>query len=137
MRCAVIFFSRKNRIKICDIAKGLVKGIESQGHQVDLIDGYKEQEKKLTMYRYIALGTEAMDFFGKIPEVIPKYLTNAGIVAGKPGFAFIIKSFTGSQKALMRLMRTMEHEGMFLRFSEVLESPQHAEAIGEKLHIQQ
>jgi hypothetical protein len=136
MRCAVVFFSNKNRMKLCDIARGLVRGIESQGHQVDIIDGYREQEKKLTIYQYIAIGTEAMDFFGKIPDIISKYLAGAGIVGGKPGFAFVIKTFTGSQGALMRLMKAMEHEGMFLRFSDILEGPSHAEAIGKRLHIQ-
>ena len=39
MRVAVIFFTSKNRNKLINTTKGLVHGIESQGHQVDLIDG--------------------------------------------------------------------------------------------------
>ena len=135
MRVAVIFFSSKNRNKLMNASKGLVRGIESQGHQVDLIDGDKEIGKKLTAYQYVAVGTESLGFLGKIPGKISKFLSQAGLITGKKSFAFVIKAFFGAQKALLNLMKSMEHEGMYLRFSDIFDNPAHAEVIGKRIHI--
>ena len=136
MRVAVVFFSGKRREFLRDIAQGLVHGIESQGHHVDLIDGDREVGKKLTTYQYLAVGTEALGFLGKTSEKITHFLGQSGSVIGKKCFAFVTKAFVGSQKALLRLMKRMEHEGMYLIFSDVLANPAHAEAIGKRLHIE-
>ncbi len=136
MRTAVIFFSGKNREKILNLAKALARGIESQGHQVDIIDGDRDVNSKLTIYQYIAVGTESVSLFGgKIPEKISTFLASAGMVAGKRSFAFVAKTPLGSQKALSRLMKQMESEGMYLKYSEVLNSQVEAEEIGKRLHI--
>ena len=42
MRIAVIYFAGGQRNKLVEVSKGLVKGIEAQGHQVDLIDGDRD-----------------------------------------------------------------------------------------------
>jgi menaquinone-dependent protoporphyrinogen IX oxidase len=136
MRVAVVFFSGRKREFLRDIAKALVQGIESQGHRVDLIDGDREIGKKLTTYQYLAVGTEALGFLGKTSEKITHFLGQSGSVGGKKCFAFVTKTLFGSQKALLRLMKRMEHEGMYLTFSDVLASPVHAEAIGKRLHIE-
>ncbi|MBN2532125.1 MAG: hypothetical protein JXB88_04505 [Spirochaetales bacterium] len=136
MRVAVIFFSSDKRELLRNIAKGLVHGIESQGHHVDLIDGGREVGKKLTIYQYIAVGTEALGFSGKTPENITHFLGQSGSIIGKKCFAFVIKTLFGSQKALINLMKRMEREGMYLTFSDILTSPELAEAIGKKLHIE-
>jgi Trp operon repressor len=57
------------------------------------------------------------------------------MVAGKRSFAFITKNVFGAPKALVRLMKNMEKEGMFLKYSSILNSPQEAEEIGKRLHI--
>ncbi|MBN2441975.1 MAG: hypothetical protein JXJ04_11530 [Spirochaetales bacterium] len=135
MRVAVIFFSTDKRTQLIDISKALVRGIESQGHQVDLIDGLKNIGKKLTAYQYIVLGTESLGFMGKIPEKISSFLSHAGMIGGKRCSAFIIKALLGTQKALLNLMKLMEQEGMYLTFSDIFESTGHAEMIGKKLHV--
>jgi menaquinone-dependent protoporphyrinogen IX oxidase len=136
MRVAVVFFSGQKREVLRNIAKGLVHGIEAQGHHVDLMDGTMEMGKKLTIYQYIAIGTEAFGFLGKTPEKISHFLSQSGSVIGKKCFAFVIKSLFGSQRALLSLMKRMEKEGMYLTFSDILTSPLHAEVIGKKLHIE-
>ncbi len=137
MRVVVVFFEGKNRSKSLDIAKALTRGIESQGHQVDLVDGDRDVNTKLTIYRYIAVGASAINTFGgKIPENVVKFLNGAGVVAGKRSFAFVAKGGLRITKTLSALMKAMEHEGMYLKFSEVLTSSEEAEAIGKRLHIQ-
>ena len=136
MRVAVVFFPDKKRDKLLSICKGLGRGLETQGHQVDIIDGSRDVNSKLTIYKYVAVGTEAVSLFGgKIPEKASTFLASAGIVSGKRCFAFIIKSFMGAPKALYRLMKAMEKEGMFIKSQEILQSDVEAEEIGKRLLI--
>ena len=136
MRAAVVFFATNSRDRILNITRSLARGIESQGHQVDIIDGVHDVNAKLTMYQYIAVGTEpAGNFGGKIPEKVGQFLNSSGMVAGKRSFAFVTKNLSGASKALSRLMKSMEKEGMFIKFSAVLSSAQEAEEIGKRLHI--
>ncbi len=136
MRTAVVFFSTNSRDRILNLVRALARGMEAQGHQVDIIDGNHDINAKLTMYQYIAVGTEPLaNFSGKIPEKVGHYLGSSGMVAGKRCFAFVSKNTFGSSKALVRLMKSMEKEGMFLKYSSVLISPQEAEEIGKRLHI--
>ena len=94
MRVAVVFIPENNRDRILNISRALVKGIESQGHTVDLIDGRRDINTKLTIYKYIAVGTENKTFFsGKIPDKVPHFLASSGVVAGKRCFAYVPKSF--------------------------------------------
>lgn len=136
MRVAVIYFPPEDSKKLLDLSKGLAAGLEAQGHQVDIIDGKKDVNAKLTVYKYIALGTGAINFFGgKIPESVGRFLSNAGMVAGKRCFAFVQKTKFRAEKTLSVLMKTMEEEGMYLKFSDVLTSTEMAKEVGKRLHI--
>lgn len=137
MRTAVVFVPDKSRDKLMDVSKGLARGIESQGHQVDLVDGGRDVTTKLTVYQYVAIGTEVTSFFGgKIPPSVAEFLSQAGIVGGKRCFAFVLKKPIGATKGLQTLMKKMEGEGMFLKYSEVLSTPEEAEEIGKRLNIE-
>ncbi len=136
VRTAVVFFTTKNRERILSIAKSLARGIEKQGHQVDIIDGDHDVNSKLTMYRYIAVGTEPLSAIGgKIPAKVAQFLNSSGMVAGRRSYAFVTKNLLGAGRALSRLMKRMEHEGMYLKNSGIVTSPQEAEEIGRKLHV--
>ena len=119
------------------ISKGLAKGLESKGHFVDVIDGDQDIGKKLSLYSYIAVGGVAEGGFGgKINEKISTFLANAGMVTGKKSFAFILKKGMRLTKTLQSLMSVMEHEGMFIKYSDILSSAEEAEEVGKRLHIQ-
>ncbi len=136
MRIVVVFIPGQNREKLLNIAKGLARGIEQQGHQVDIVDGSRDVNTKLTIYEYICIGTEPSSLFGgRIPSRIGEFLGAAGIVTGKRSFAFVIKKGVSSLKSLSRLMKTMETEGMMLKFSEILTSVEEAVEIGKRLRI--
>ena len=62
MRIAVIYFAGTKRDKLVKLSRGLSRGLEKQGHQVDIIDAERDVNTKLTIYNYIALGT-ALDKF--------------------------------------------------------------------------
>ena len=136
MRVGVVYFAERNKTKLREVSQGLAKGIEALGHQVDLIDALAQTDARLTMYDYLALGTEAVSFFrGKIPAKIPQYLANAGTATGKRCFAFVLNHPIAANRALLKLMKAMEHEGMYLKYSEILSSKEQAEAIGKRLTI--
>ena len=136
MRVAVVFFSGRNREKIRDLATGLARGIEKQGNQVDVFDGARDSNVKLTIYRYIAVGMEPSgSFSGKVPDLVKSFLASSGVVSGKKSYAFVSRSAFGTAKSLSNLMRSMEGEGMFLKNSDVLRSGVEAEEIGKRLHI--
>lgn len=135
MRTAVVFIAPKNRAKMLELAQALARGIESQGHQVDVVDGTRDVNTKLTIYKYLAIGTEPITFTGKISDTVGPYLSNAGIISGKRCYSFVPKAFFGANRALVRLMKNMEHEGLFLKNSTILTSPEEAEEVGRRLHI--
>lgn len=136
MRVAVIFFSGNNRERVLNLSRALARGVESQGHQVDIVDGNHDINTKLTIYRYIAVGTEQISTLGrKIPRQVSQFLSSSGMVSGKRCFAFVPKNLFGAGKALSRLMKGMEKEGMYLKNSAIFTSPQEAEEVGKRLHI--
>ena len=136
MRVAVIFVPQNKREKLLEISKALASGIQSQGHQVDIVDASRDVNTKLTIYEYIAIGTEVVSLFGgKIPAKVSEFLRASGMVVGKRAFAFVTKKAIGADKGLQRLMKQMEGEGMFLKFSDVLSSSAEATEIGKRLKI--
>ncbi|MDC7232388.1 MAG: hypothetical protein PQJ58_04095 [Spirochaetales bacterium] len=135
MRVAVLYF-RNGSEKVKKIASHLSRGVESLGHQVTLIDAETDYDTKLTIYEYIIIGTVSNSFFtSKISDRITDYLQNAGKVSGTKCYAFMVKNGLFVQKSLHLLMKTMEKEGMFLKISDVISTPEEAELIGKKLHI--
>ena len=136
MRVAVLFFGGGKRDRVAGIARGLAAGLEKMGHQVDVIDGDRDVNAKLTIYEYIAIGTSPISMFrGRIDSKVGEYLGNAGMIGGKRAFAFVASSPFGAPRALANLMKGIEHEGVFIRYSEVLRSKEEAEAIAARLKL--
>ncbi len=136
MRIAVVYFPVAGGDRLKSLAQAVATGVEEQGHTVQIIDATKEPEKKLTMYEYLCIGTEPLSFLsGKVPDSIQRYLSQAGVVAGKRCFAFVAKRGLATGRCLSRLMARMEGEGMFLKYSEVLSGPEQAKEISKRLNI--
>ncbi len=138
MNICVLFFGGSKREKMVEAARGLAKGIESQGiHTVQIVDGEKESDKKLTSFHYIAVGAPSENLLGgKISPKIKNFLQSCGMISGKRSFAFTINSGIRTMKTLQAVMRTIEHEGMYLKVSDIISSGSQAEAIGAKLHVE-
>lgn len=136
MNTAIIYFYKNKKDVLLKIAKGIAKGIQAQGHQVDIVDGNKDTDKSLFAYKYIVIGAETVSAFGgKLPEGLTKFYKKASRLAGKRSCAFTNKSLLGSEKTLSCLMKAMEGEGMFLTYSEILKDDLYAEEVGKKLKI--
>ncbi len=136
MRVCIIIIYQQDVGKLLEISKGLAEGLSVNGHQVDIIDGVKDQGKKVSFYDYIAIGTDSINVFGgKIPSHVATFLGQCGTVSGKRCFAFINKGGIRKNKSLRALMDVMEHEGMYLKYSEIISSRAEAKEIGKRLHI--
>ncbi|MDR2729481.1 MAG: hypothetical protein LBB81_01115 [Treponema sp.] len=116
-----------------DYVLSLVKGMESMGHRVDIVDAWTEDGFKLPAYEYIAVVTEPVSVLsGKILPLVAKVLAAGSTLAGKKSAAFIKKTGLFSNRALANLMKAMEKEGMVINWSELLFNAPHAEAIGKR-----
>ncbi len=137
MRVAVVYYAHTNDRKLLELSQGLARGISANGHDVDIINAKVQGgDKKLSFYEYLAVGTEAVTAFGgTIPEGITQYLKQSGTLSGKRCFAFVLKKSLRPMKSLAKLMKVMEAEGMYLKFSEILMKPTDAEEIGKRLHV--
>lgn len=136
MRVCVIIFPKDRDAKLKQIAEALAAGIGKNGHTVDVIDGSREQGKKISYYDYIAMGTDAANTLGgRIPNSVQNFLSQCGTVQGKRCFAFISRGGIRKNKTLKALMDAMEHEGMYLKNSQLMSNNAEAGEVGKRLHI--
>ncbi len=134
--CVLYASASKESQKIKAISKAIAEGISSQGHQVDIIDMKLDMGKKVSFYNYLIFGTEASTFWGgKLPSTVAQFLTTAGSVSGIRSMGFIAKGGVRSMKTLQSLMKIMEHEGLFLKKSEIVTKVDYARAVGKHLQI--
>ncbi len=130
-----IAYSGANK-KIEEMAKSLYKGLEQQGFNlIDIVDIDKDSDKKLTGYKYILFGCgKVSTFSNQIPRGFNNFLKNCGHITGKHAYIFTSKGFF-AQGFLSKLMAELEKEGVVLKTSSVLRSPEEARVIGSRLHI--
>lgn len=135
MRICIVYSGKTDK-KLEEISKALAVGIDNQGsHIVDLVDIDTESEKKLTSYKYILFGCGKVNTFStKVPKNMVTFVKHCGHVTGKQVFAYTTKGVF-AQKFLLNFMGLLESEGVFLRTSSIIGSPQEAKIIGSKLHI--
>ena len=133
MRIAIVS-APAQRGKMPDYIQSMAKGMESMGHRVDIIDAWTEDGFRLPGYEYVAVVSQPLSTFsGKIPECISKVLGAGSSLVGKKSAAFIKKSGLFNNRALARLMRAMEKEGMRVNWSDVIFNGPHAEALGKHI----
>ena len=80
----------------------------------------------------VSLGSYALfEFVGIVPDLSNILSWICGVC-----FAFVVKGGLRSQKTLSLLMKAMEGEGMYLKFSDVLKKPDVAYALGKRLNVE-
>jgi hypothetical protein len=108
--------------------------MESMGHRVDVIDAWTGDGLRLPGYEYLVVAAESTTLFsGNMPESLPYILSVASSLVGKKAAAFLKKTSPFTGKALAKLMRAMEKEGMVVNWSDIILSPDHAEALGKRV----
>ncbi len=122
MRVALVYVPAREPEPLAALAKAMARALESAGHFVDLALVRADESPRLTGYDYVVIGTESASALGKIPDRVAKTLAQAGMVAGKRSMAFLRKGGLRPEKALARLMKAMEAEGMVVNCAEIVSS---------------
>ena len=120
MRVALVYIPVKGPEALEKIAKAMARALEAAGHFVDLLAARPGDSPRLTGYDYIVIGTESATAFGKISGKVAQFLAQAGMLAGKRSMAFLRKGGLRPERALSRLMKAMEAEGMVVNCAELV-----------------
>jgi hypothetical protein len=126
MRIAVVFVPAKDKAKIEAAAKAMARELEKKGHMVDVGEARRDDTLRLTGYDYVVFGTESASLMGKIPDRVASVLAQSGTLTGKRSMSFLRKGGLRPEKALARLMKAMEAEGMVVNCAEVIGSEEEA-----------
>jgi menaquinone-dependent protoporphyrinogen IX oxidase len=136
MRVCVLYSDAGNDTTCKELASSLAEGISTQGHIVDTIDMCHDAGKIISFYEYFAIGTSSTSFWGgKIPDHVTSFLKQSGSISGKRCFAFVSKRGIRQAKTLQTLMRAMESQGMYLKYSDILSNRGYAKEVGKRLII--
>ena len=120
MRVALVYIPAKAPEALAAVSKAMARALEAAGHFVDLSQARPDESPHLTGYDYVVIGTESATALGKISPCVAQCLAQAGMVSGKRSMAFLRKSGLRPEKALSRLMKTMEAEGMVVNCAEIV-----------------
>lgn len=130
----ILIIHTTNR-KITDFAKSIKKGIESNGHKVDLLSTeYKDKMVTFFPYDIIIVGSHALGFFkGKIDHKLKKFLHECKRASGKKVITFVNGKIFAANSANKNLMAEMEHMGCFVYDFRVFKNADEAEEFGKQI----
>jgi hypothetical protein len=136
MRVALVYIPAKAPEALAAVAKAMARALEAKGHFVDLAQARADESPRLTGYDYLVVGTESATAFGKIPERVAQFLAQAGMVSGKRSMAVLRKSGLRPERALNRLMKAMEAEGMIVNCAELVTNEANASAAAREAPVE-
>jgi menaquinone-dependent protoporphyrinogen IX oxidase len=136
MRVALVYIPAKAPEALAALSKAMARTLESAGHFVDLAQARADESPRLTGYDYIVIGTESDSPMGKIPARVAQFLSQAGMVTGKRSMAFLRKTGLRPEKALSRLMKAMEAEGMVVNCAELVTNDASAAAAAREAPVE-
>jgi menaquinone-dependent protoporphyrinogen IX oxidase len=136
MRVALVYIPSKSPEAIAALAKAMARSLESAGHFVDVSEARADDSPRLTGYDYVIVGTESAGLFGKIPDRVARFLAQAGTITGKRSMAFLRKGGLRPEKALNRLMKAMEAEGMIVNCAELVRNEAAAAAAARSAPVE-
>jgi hypothetical protein len=132
MRIAIIAASA-GKPGVPPYVTALARGMEAAGHRVDILDCRTGDGARLPGYEYLVVYAEPVSLLrASLPETLHRMLAS-GYVVGKKSAAFLKKTGPFATRALKRLMRSMEQEGMLVNWSEIIRSIPQAEALGRQI----
>jgi len=93
-------------------AEAMAREFRLKGYEVDLVAGTKGESPRFAMADYIVVATEPLGLSGKIPPRLADLLGQTPGAPGKRSMAVLLKRGPFRNKAVGRLMKAMEKEGM-------------------------
>jgi hypothetical protein len=134
MRILILHFLNKQNSKYTAILKNLEAAVTNNGHQVTVVDAKDLNNLHFAMYEYIAVVTVSEKTIGaKLPQNMLEILSQHGSLSGIKGCSLVVKKGLSSEKMSRLVMHAMEREGMVIDYFQIIESADHAKAIGKKI----
>ena len=138
MKAAVVYFDSSRFRKIELFSNSLAKGISGQYEdlKVDVINGEESVGKKLSGYAYIvffAVSLKAVNGFSGSPFL--EFLKYAGPISSKKSSAFTVPCGLRNWKRLIKIMESLEGEGLIVKNSGIIKSEANAFETGRNLHV--
>lgn len=112
MRVCLVYVSAGASRRLEGLAAAMAKILEGKGHEVDLVSGAKGESPRFALADYVIVATEAPGLGGKLPPRLRELLGQSPGASGKRSMALLLKRGPFRGKAIGRLMKTMEAEGM-------------------------
>ncbi len=132
-----IIYSTEKKV-IEKLARGLKRGLEEQGHRVQVYTDNDERFSGLAGCRHLFVGSFSTGGFKpKTPMRLKEMLSKTGGISGKRSIAFLAKGGMGERKALAALMNDMEKQGCYIIDQEIFSSEQHAYNFGKSVHLKE
>ena len=112
MRICLLYLPASKSGALEKAATAMAQALRGKGHEVDLVSGAKGEIPRFAMADYILIATEPLGFSGKMPPRLAGILGQSTGTSGKRSMAIVIKRGPFRNKAIKRLMKAMEGEGM-------------------------
>lgn len=136
MLVGIIYSTEKKVIE--KLVQGLKRGLEEQGHRVQVYADSNENFVGLAGCRHLFVGSFSTGGFKpKTPMRLKEMLHKTGGISGKRSIAFLAKGGMSERKALIALMDDMEKQGCYIIDQEIFSSEQDAYNFGKSVHLKE
>jgi hypothetical protein len=120
------------------LVRGLKRGLEGQGHRVQVYADSNESFAGLAGCRHLFVGSFSTGGFKpKTPMRLREMLHKTGGISGKRSIAFLAKGGMSERKAMIALMDDMEKQGCYIIDQEIFSSEQDAYNFGNSVHLKE
>ena len=128
MRVCLLYIPASKSAGLETAATAMAQALRGKGHEVDLVSGSKGELPRFAMAEYILIATEPVGLAGKLPTRLADILGQSTGTVGKRSMALVFKRGPFRNKAIKRLMKAMEAEGMAINDWAVVSSAKEAAA---------
>ncbi len=136
MLIGIIYSTEKKVIE--KLTQGLKRGLEEQGHRVQVYADNNESFSGLAGCRHLFVGSFSTGGFKpRTPMRLKEVLGKTGGISGKRSIAFLAKGGMSERKALVALMNDMEKQGCYIIDQEIFSSEQNAYNFGKSVHLKE
>ena len=117
MRIAVVAVSERKSERLRKMARATAREFSASGHLSEL---FESVDSRLCTYDFLVVCSEPKGLGSEIGSKLSMQLSNGGNLVGKRSMALLVKSGLFPGKALAKLMKALEKEGMVVTMGEVV-----------------
>jgi len=136
MRVTIVYVPSGGARALGAASEALAGGLRARGHEVEVHGAERGELPRLAMSDYLIIGTAPLGLGGKIPPRVAELLAQARGLSGKRSMAFVLRRGPFGGRALGRLMKVMEAEGMSVNYGEEIKGAAQAAALVEGIPLE-